>query len=245
MPNVTFATLVDPGSSPVPFAALRLHDADGRELLLDPARTAGDGQLVVELAEGSYRAIAFKLGFVFEPFVFDVVADVTVELRSHRLTTRWLQWEDLESTTTRDTIDQLFDDSNTGFRDMVLVESVINEAEALAESHLLRNWKPADILTLAKNDPAVRKQGAWIALEMASERKKQFTSDDGKGRFWVQYERAVEFFERLGKSQLHSRGEQHAGGGAQSGGARVPKLDRDQEPFIFAPGRNGREPGGF
>jgi len=231
-----------------PFVDFRIWDSSGSlvDTGLSAQRTGSDGTVSVNLLEGTYRISAFKLGWIFTPSYFDVTSVTTTAAIVGRLMeSRWLQWEDLESIVDKATIDRLFNDTNSAFRDMVMVEQVIGQAESMAETNLLRSWTRPQIALLAANDPALRAQAAWLALEFASERKQEFIAADGKGRYWAQYERAMKHFETLSKSQNHSRGEANAGHGSNSGGARRPVLAPNQDPFVFAPGRNGRGPGGF
>lgn len=232
--------------NPIPFASFRVMTGEGEEVYdLVNDRTASNGEAPIELMPGNYRIVAAKLGWIFAPTLVDVTESGSVIVEAHPVRSRWLTWEDLEGIVDRATIDRLFDDKTSGHRDMILVESSIQQAEAMAESLLLRNWSLDQVVALARNDSAVRAQAAWLALEFASERRSEFLSDDGKGRYWAQYERAMSFFDKLGKSLVHSRGEAQATTGANSGGAIRPVVPANQEPHIFAPGRGGRGPGGF
>lgn len=232
----------------VPFVQFRLHDDSGTEVDvgLDPQRTGAAGTVSLQLEDGTYRLSPFKLGWIFDVTVFDVAGDGphAVEVPGRTLASRWLQWEDLEAVVDVATIDRLFHDDNSGFRNMKLIETVIQGAEALAESKLLRSWSREQIYEMAGLDTALRHQAAWLALEMATERKQEFVSSDGKGRYWAQYERSIAYFDALSKSKDHSRGEVVAKS-ANTGGQRRPTLRVNQDPFLFAPGRNGRGPGGF
>jgi len=243
-------TTLDDSSPPVvvPFVHLRLNDEDGQvvDTGVSPQRTGADGTLSIELPDGTYRMSLFKVGWIFDPVFFDIAGagPHAVQVQGRLMTTRWLQWEDLEAVVDVATVDRLFNDANTGFRDMRLIEAVIQGAEAMAESKLLRSWTRDQIATMALADVALRQQAAWIAMEMASERRQEFIAADGKGRYWAQYERSISYFDGLSKSKDHSRGEEQARS-ANTGGARMPALAPQEDPFIFAPGRNGRGPGGF
>jgi len=247
-------TTVDDQATPatVPFANVRVWDADGKLLTLvdeeTNPRTDATGTLSVALPAGTYRLTAFKLGWIFDgPTLVDLIdpGPFGVQLQGRLMVSNWLQWEDLECTTDKATIDRLFNDDNLGVRDMMLVEDLIQQAEALAESKLLRSWDRPSIFSMARADKALRGQAAWLVIEMATERKQEFIAADGKGRFWAQYERAMTYFDNLSKSKDHSRGEAVVGQGANSGGERRPRLRSNEDPHVFAPDRNGRGPGGF
>lgn len=244
---VTIST-VDATVAAIPFVTLQIYDSTAAPVNtgISPQRTGSDGTLDVQLPDDAYRISASKLGWVFDPIVVDIVGDGphAITLTGRTLTTRWLLWEDLETVVDKSTIDRLFQNDNTGYRDMQLIESVIQGAETLAESRLLRSWSQEQIVSMASVDSALRQQAAWLALEMASERRQEFIAADGKGRYWAQYERAIDYFDSLSKSKSHSRGEA-LNPSANTGGARRPVLDANQDPFVFAPGRNGRGPGGF
>lgn len=238
-----------PTPNVVPFATLKIFDSDANlvETDVDPQKTDASGQFDTELPEGQFRITAFKIGWIFEPILTDLVGvgPYNITVPGRLLMSNWLKWEDLECVVDKATVDRLFTDDNDNTRDMILVEAVIQQAEALAEAQLLRSWTREQIFKLGREDKAMRAMAAWFAIEMASERKQEFIAADGKGRFWAQYERSQTYFVALSKSQYHSRGEIEAGQGSNSGGNRLPKLRSNQDPFVYAPGINGREPGGF
>ena len=239
----------EPTSNAVPFTTLKIHDSEANlvDTGIDPQRTDASGLLDTDLPEGQFRITAFKIGWIFEPILIDLVGvgPYNIIVPGRLLISNWLKWEDLECVVDTATVDRLFTDDNDNTRDMILIEAVIQQAESLAEAQLLRSWTREQIFKLGRADKAMRAMAAWFAIEMASERKQEFIAADGKGRFWAQYERSEKYFIALSKSQHHSRGEIEAGQGSNSGGKRLPKLGSNQDPFVFAPGINGREPGGF
>lgn len=147
---------------------------------------------------------------------------------------------DLEERVGATTVAHLFDDDGdgtiaSGSQDETTLNSVMAEAEALALSRMLRGYTEAQVVTLAGDDPSFTAQVAWVALELASERRSEFIAADGKGRYWTQYERAVDFFDRLSKSRIHSKGEAAAGGSSNTGGNVSPKKsDGTKKTFVFA-----------
>lgn len=232
----------------LPFATFRVWDEDGNllDLELSPQRTDATGSITIELPDGTFRFASFKLNWIFQPLIVDITTSpTTVQLVGRPIETRWLQWEDLESIVDVATIDRLFNDKNTAIRDMVLTEQVIQQAETLAESQLLRSWTQQQIVDLAAHDPALRAQAAWLALEAASERRQEFIAADGKGRYWAQYERSMAYFKDLSKSKSQSRGEETAGHGSNAGGSLRPALRPRQARRIFADEPDGSGHGGF
>ena len=232
----------------LPFASFRVWDEDGNllDLEVNPQRTDASGTIAIELPDGTFRFSAFKLNWIFQPLIVDITTSpTTVQFVGRPIESRWLHWEDLESIVDVATIDRLFNDKNTAIRDMVLTEQVIQQAETLAESQLLRSWTQQQIVDLAAHDPALRAQAAWLALEAASERRQEFIAADGKGRYWAQYERSMTYFKELSKSKSHSRGEEVAGHGSNAGGSLKPALRPRQSRRIFADEPDGSGHGGF
>jgi hypothetical protein len=241
-------TSVSDTATAVPFVSIRMWDGDGNDVDIEGTRTDSTGQHVSSVTPGTYRIVASKGGWIFESAKMVDLAGAgpyTIQVEGRLLSSRWLTWEDLEMVADRASIDRIFNDQNTSQRDMVTVEAVIQQAEALAESKLLRNWTREQITLLARSDAAVRGQAAWLALELGTERKHEFISTDGKGRYWSQYERAIDFFESLARSESRPRGEEASGPGANVGGEVRPVVPPYQDSFTFAPGRGGRGPGGF
>ena len=232
----------------VAFVTFRIWDGDGNAIDtgIDPLRTNASGVLTIALPDGTYRLSASKLNWIYDPIYFDITTSpTTVQLVGRLVQTRWLHWEDLEMVTDKETVDKLFTDKNTAMRDMVMLEEVLQQAETIAESQLLRSWTQAQIVDLARADRGLRGQAAWLAMEFATERRHEFISADGRGRYWAQYERSMSFFKELSKSQIHSRGESSAGKGANAGGAVRPILQANQPRRIFADEPDGSTHGGF
>lgn len=232
----------------VAFVTFRIWDGDGNAIDtgIDPLRTNASGVLSIALPDGTYRLSASKLNWIYDPIYFDITTSpTTVQLVGRLVQTRWLHWEDLEMVTDKETVDKLFTDKNTATRDMVMLEEVLQQAETIAESQLLRSWTQAQIVDLARADRGLRGQAAWLAMEFATERRHEFISASGQGRYWAQYERSMSFFKELSKSQIHSRGESSAGKGANAGGAVRPILQVNQARRIFANEPDGSTHGGF
>lgn len=145
---------------------------------------------------------------------------------------------------------QLFDDDGDGVlgvAELVNVWIVLEEAEGFAYSRMLRAWTQDAVIDLAGADPLFKGHVAWVALELASERRPEFTSPDGKGQFWAQYERAIQFFDALSKNKQRSIGETAGGRAGTAGGNVSPTTTANTAAqFTFAPSR--RSPhghGGF
>lgn len=129
-----------------------------------------------------------------------------------------------------------------------VVQDVLMAAEGELSSRMLRAY-PGDtanaIKLLVNNDATLKMHLAWVACELACERRPEFTDAQGFGAYKAQYERAITYFENLSKGLIRSKGESVAGVGANTGGDYQPN-DQGQGEFVFAPSRdrpNGR--GGF
>lgn len=154
---------------------------------------------------------------------------------------QYMEIQDLYNLVGAGRVVQFFDDDLDGTidDDNLAVQAVLAGAEAEAASRLLRSWDIDQITDLANNDRAFRNHVAWVALEMASERRPEFASSDGKGGFWAQYERAISYFENVSKSIQRSTGEDEAGTNPQTLGNRGPVTTySDAARFVFAPGKN-------
>src|SRR5574341_2274511 len=153
-------------------------------------------------------------------------------------TPEYLTPGDLEANIGAGEVTRLSDDDGDGIRDSTTLNQVMAEAEGLAASYLLRGFSAQQILLLAANDPYLTSSSAWIACELLSERRGEFIAPDGKGRYWVQYERAIGYCDRLAKAQIKSKGEAVAGENKLAGGSVRPKtLDGKNPTFVFSPDR--------
>jgi hypothetical protein len=154
----------------------------------------------------------------------------------------YLVQADLEALVGTQKVLQYFDDDGTGSIDgseTGYLATILESAEGIVASRLLRAYPDVDSITLlANNDKGFKSHAAWIALEMASERRPEFGSNEGWGVFKVQYERAVEYFDMLSKGNIRSKGESAAGEGANTGGTLQPTLETNQARFTFAPDNN-------
>jgi hypothetical protein len=133
---------------------------------------------------------------------------------------------------------QLFDDSISGTFGSTneSLQEVLQAAEGEAYARLKRSWSTASIQAIAGVDRAFRRHCAWVALEFASERRPAFCSEEGKGQYWAQYERAIDHFEALSKTRLRSKGETVAGAGANLGGNMRPtSTAKKVDSLIFTP----------
>lgn len=158
----------------------------------------------------------------------------------------YLSSADLDARAGAARVDLLFDDDGDSQRDPDVLNAIMCEAEDFAASRMLKSWNRAAITTLAAQDITFRGHVAWVALELASERRAEWLAEDGKGRYWAQYLRAKEHFDMLAKSQISSQGEVKAGANAQSGGTLGPTNDPNRATFTFAPdARAPRGHGGF
>ena len=119
-------------------------------------------------------------------------------------------------------------------------------AEDHALSYLLKNWTEDEVSVVGRNDFTFRVHVAYVALELASEGRPGFTSADGKGRYWAQYERAGQHFDRMAKNRAHTTASSKgAGKGAQSGGEIRPAAVVGQPHFTFVPDKGSPTRGGF
>jgi hypothetical protein len=151
----------------------------------------------------------------------------------------YLAQSDLEALIGAQKVLQYFDDDGTGSIDgseTGYLNTILEAAESIVESRLRRAYSDSDSITdLAENDKGFKIHAAWIAIEMASERRPEFSNNEGWGAFKAQYERAIEYFDMLSKGNIRSKGETVAGEGANTGGNLQPALQTDQARFTFAP----------
>lgn len=138
---------------------------------------------------------------------------------------------------------QLFDDDNdgdiTGADEVLAYQTVMCEAESMFFSRLLRAYTDKDsCVTLAENDDVLRGHVAWVALELATERRSSFAGKGGIGQFQAQYERALQEFDLLSRGRSRSKGESVAGTSGNVGGQLQPVIDESTRTFVFAPNKN-------
>jgi hypothetical protein len=144
---------------------------------------------------------------------------------------------DLELLVGTERVQHLFDDDIDGSTadSSNEIANILEAAEAEAASHLKRSWSDAAITDLANNDTGLKNHVAWVALEFASERRPEFTDEEGWGSYKAQYQRAIEYFKNLSKGKTRSLGEAQAGVGSNIGGTRQPDRQNDAALFTFAP----------
>lgn len=133
-------------------------------------------------------------------------------------------------------------DDGSSVRNDQVIEGVLAQAEDLAMSYLLKGWPRDAAQKLIDNDAGLRVQIAWVAAELLTERRSEFLNDEGHGRYWAQYERALEYFDRLAKAKGHTVGAAVAGESALRGGTVTPKAPQSTAAFVFA--ANKSNPGG-
>lgn len=167
----------------------------------------------------------------------------------------FLTLADLYSRANPRKVNAFFDDDNNGAVSAAdpNVDAVLSAAEAEMYARLMRAYPgdPSDpggpIRQLVDNDPALKGHCIFVALQLAAERRTEFTDDDGTGPFSKQWDRAIAYFETLSKGLTRSRGERVAGKGANTGGKLQPKPPAaTPRQFIFAPSKNSPDGhGGF
>ncbi len=158
--------------------------------------------------------------------------------------------QDLFNRVGADKIRQYFDDSGDAslVDDDPQLQSVMASAEGLYFAHMLKaGYDRQALIDLANADETIKEHIAWIAVELASERRPAFTAADGSGAHIVQYDRAVAIFTKMSKARLRSGGEATVGRNAHVGGNVQPAPPSGTAgDFVFAPSKNaptGR--GGF
>lgn len=147
---------------------------------------------------------------------------------------------------------QYFDDDLDGVvaDDDPNLVAVLLRAERMAETRMRRSYTHAQILGMAAIDDQFVGNVAWIAAELASERRTEFLAADGKGAYWVQYTRALQEIDMLSKANIRTVAEDTVGRLGNSGGNTTSRsLRRDDPVFAVAPGRgnhgNSGGQGGF
>lgn len=164
--------------------------------------------------------------------------DIEVTAEVVATTADWLTLQDLYNLVGSARVQQFFDDDLSGGLESEneQIQAILKAAEAEMYSRLMRHWTVTEIEALAGVDQAFRNHSAWVALEFASERRPAFAAADGKGQFWAQYERAIEYAEKLSKGRLRSKGEETIGPGANTGGnLRPTESAKKANSFVFAP----------
>ncbi len=179
---------------------------------------------------GQYLYVWIGTGAVIaqEPGVFEVLATAI-------RTPAYMSSADLDKRVSASKIDELFDDDGDSIRDSIVVAAVLVEAEDFAATRMLKSWTIEQINQMAATDETFRAQVAWVALELATERRSEFLAEDGKGRYWQQYMRAKEHFDALAKSKIASAAEATVGKNKQSGGSLSPTVQQPPGRFTWAP----------
>jgi hypothetical protein len=174
--------------------------------------------------------------------VFEVVTDSVLTRAPKYMTSA-----DLDARIGAAKVDQLFDDDGDSHRDALVVNTILVEAEDFAAARMLKGgWSQDGVEQFAAHDETYRSMVAWVAIELATERRPEFVAEDGKGRYWAQYIRAKEHFDAISKSKLRSPAEGTVGANKQGGGSLSPMVNPPRPSFVWAPDRhnpNGR--GGF
>lgn len=150
--------------------------------------------------------------------------------------------EDLEQIIGSAKVDEYSSDDGSSTRNAEVIEGVLAQAEDLAMSYLLKGWTRDQVRVLIEEDSGLRVQIAWVAAELLTERRSEFLNDEGHGRYWAQYERALEYFDRLAKTKGHTVGAAKAGDSALRGGTVTPKAPPTTAAFVF--GASKSNPGG-
>jgi len=155
----------------------------------------------------------------------------------------YLAQSDLETRIGASTVRRLIDDSGNAVIDgdeTTFLDSIMEEAEGLVFSRMARaGYDVASITLLANNDAAFKGQAAWIACELLSERRVEFTDAEGWGAYKVQYERAITHFETLSKGRIRSKGESAAGTSGNVGGNVSPSPPAGTSAqTVFAPNKS-------
>jgi hypothetical protein len=151
----------------------------------------------------------------------------------------FLVLDDLYSRVGTRRVIELFDDDNDGnitdASEIAAYQAVMCEAESILYSRLLRSYTDkASIVLLAQNDAILRGHCAWVAMEIASERRSFAAGRDGRGAFVFQYERALAEFDLLSRGRSRSKGEAVAGKSGNVGGVVQPALATGESRFTFA-----------
>jgi len=156
---------------------------------------------------------------------------------------RFLTEADLERAIGKQGISELFSDrgQSTPEERGEAIQEYLVLGERAAFAHLGANWKLIEtVADVARNDPYLRIQAAYISAELKCMTKPGFISAEGTGRYAGQRKIAEEYFKALAKSYLRSSGEQAAGSGVNVGGDIQPPNVPNESRFVFAPTRAGK-----
>lgn len=143
------------------------------------------------------------------------------------------------------TIKAYFNDSSvTDVTDALpAVQQVLMGAEGELFSRMRRGWAGDQaIIDLVNADETMMMHLCWVACELASERRPEFTDSEGKGAHMAQYNRAIAYFDNVSKGNQRSKGESAAGVSANVGGSSNPRPNTPEAQFVFAPSK--QSPGG-
>lgn len=150
--------------------------------------------------------------------------------------------QDLEQIIGAAKVDEYGSNKGHGKRDDQVIENVLAQAEDLSMSYLLKGWTREQARLMIEEDQGLRVQIAWVAAELLTERRSEFLNAEGHGRYWAQYERAIDYFDRLAKTKARSVGESKAGQNSLRGGTVTPKAPPNTAAFVFASSKGN--PGG-
>lgn len=143
-------------------------------------------------------------------------------------------------------INGFFDDTNNGEltdESTTAINDVLDAAEGLYYGVIQRAYpgNPREVgsaaRTLVANDAMVKMQVAWLAVELAAERRQEFTDAEGWGPFKAQYQRADKYLHDLSIGIKRSPGESLVGKGANTGSPGISPPDLAENPFTFAPSK--------
>jgi hypothetical protein len=153
----------------------------------------------------------------------------------------WLDRSDIDAVMGPQKVDQLANDDGTGRVDSNLLNTIMAKAEQKTCSILLRAFTAQEIVAIMQQDQYSRSCSADIAAEFLTRRKADFSSDDGKGRYYTGYKEALEHFEKMSHGRTETAAEVV---NAQQGGNARPPIQYPEQPYIFAPDTRFRGPGG-